>query len=370
MGQDSSKHKRNKSDPRRRSDPPVDTHAGSRSSRDYKSFTKNFDTSALKHDPSEPITKYYDITDKILGVGNFSVVKLGTNRETGQSCAIKVVDKTGVKNKPDMLTNEVGILLKVDHPNIIKLLDLFDTPNVLYLVMELVTGGELFDKIVEREQYSENDAQIVMKQLFRAIEYLHNEAGIVHRDLKPENLLLATDDDDAPIKIADFGLSKIYSEEMMSTACGTPGYVAPEILKCEGYDKEVDLWSAGVIMYIILCGYPPFYDENDAVLFENIMDGRFEFHSPYWDNICEEAKDLIKKLLVVDPRKRLTATEALKHHWFDMTFDRSMKLHHELAGKMEKHNSVRRSKISIAVPNANRPPKIEEERYQSRENIM
>lgn len=105
-----------------------------------------------------------------------------------------------------------------------------------------------------------------------------------------------------------------------------------------------------------LCGYPPFYDENDAVLFENIMDGRFEFHSPYWDNICEEAKDLIKKLLVVDPRKRLTATEALKHHWFDMTFDRSMKLHHELAGKMEKHNSVRRSKISIAVPNANRPP--------------
>jgi serine/threonine protein kinase len=303
-----------------------------------------------RRDPRDNIFKYYEITDRVLGVGNFSVVKLGICKENGDSVAIKIVDKSCVKKKPDMLTNEIQILMRVDHPNIIKLKDLFETPTTLYLVMELVLGGELFERIVERQSYSEHEAQQVMRQLFSAIDYLHS-IGIVHRDLKPENLLLATEADDAAIKLTDFGLSKIYTEEMMSTACGTPCYVAPEILQCEGYDKEVDLWSAGVIMYIILCGYPPFYDENDAVLFENIMAGKFEFHSPYWDNVSEEAKDLISHLLVVNPKKRYTAKQALEHKWFKKRFDCQQKLTPHLSDQLEKHNVARKSQAAIATNN-------------------
>jgi len=304
---------------------------------------------SLGHDVKDDINKFYDITSKVLGVGNFSVVKLAINKKTSERCAIKIVDKSAAKNKPEMLVNEVNILLKVHHPNIIKLKDLFDTSNTLYLVMELITGGELFDKIVEREQYCEKDAVKVMEELFSAIDYLHS-LGIVHRDLKPENLLLANEKDDSPIKLADFGLSRLYTEEMLSTACGTPGYVAPEILECQGYDKEVDTWSAGVIMYILLCGYPPFYDENEPTLFETILAGKYEFHSPYWDNISEQAKDLIKHLLVVDPKKRLTPKQALQHDWFKegkhkKNFEEhAAGIHIGFAKQLSKHNTFRKDK--------------------------
>jgi calcium/calmodulin-dependent protein kinase I len=297
-----------------------------------------------------PIEDYYTVTEKVLGRGNFSTVKLGINKETQERCAVKIIDKSLVKNKPEMLTNEVDILLRVKHPGIIGLMDLFDTPDKMMLCMELVSGGELFDRIVEREQFTEPEARGVMQQLFDALQYLHAQ-GIVHRDLKPENLLLANDKDDI-IKIADFGLSKIYTEEMMSTACGTPGYVAPEILQCEGYDRQIDMWSAGVIMYILLCGYPPFYNENDGRLFDSIMAGQYEFHSPYWDNISSQAKDLIKKLLVVNPKQRLNATQALEHEWFTMNAKQLPSRKPEAAGEfreqMQKHNSMRKSMAAIA----------------------
>jgi len=148
------------------------------------------------------------------------------------------------------------------------------------------------------------------------LEYIHSQ-DIVHRDLKPENLLLEAEDTDTKIKLTDFGLSKIYDNEfMLVTACGTPGYVAPEILSATLYGPPVDMWSAGVIMYILLCGYPPFYNENDAVLFESILSANFHFHTPYWDHISKPAKDLIRKLLVVEPTGRLTATQAKEMEWF------------------------------------------------------
>eukprot|EP01125_Pyxidicula_operculata_P019835 TRINITY_DN721_c0_g1_i1.p1 TRINITY_DN721_c0_g1~~TRINITY_DN721_c0_g1_i1.p1 ORF type:complete len:340 (+),score=71.61 TRINITY_DN721_c0_g1_i1:175-1194(+) len=314
-----------------------------------KRTTKDIPKGRTKHDPSEDITKYYDITDKVLGMGNFSQVRLGIDKETGTRVALKIVDKSAVKHKPEMLANEVDILLKLDHPNIVKLLDLFDTERYLYLVMELVTGGELFDRIVEREQYSERDAREVMKQLFNAIAYIHSK-GIVHRDLKPENLLLETTEDDTTIKLTDFGLSKIYSEHMLQTACGTPGYVAPEILKCHGYTSAIDMWSAGVIMYILLCGYPPFYSENDAELFESIMEANYHFHSPYWDNISAEAKDLIKKLLVPNPEQRLTSEQALNEPWFKMSMEggKGGVLPPEMKEELQSHNSYRKSKINVA----------------------
>jgi len=264
---------------------------------------------------------------------------------------VKVIQKVGAKNKPEMLRNEVLILKKMENPYIIKLYDIFDTDTVLYLVMELVTGGELFDRIVEREQYSQENAKQVMRQLFPAIEYFHS-LGIVHRDLKPENLLLENDTEDTNIKVTDFGLSRVYNHDMiMQTACGTPGYVAPEVLECKGYDKEVDMWSAGVIMYILLCGYPPFYSENEPELFESIMQANYSFHSPYWDHISEEAKDLINHLLVVDPTERLTATEAIHHPWFSSDSDAShTPMRSEMREKLRHHNSERKSRVHMTQP--------------------
>jgi len=304
---------------------------------------KDIPKGRLVHDPTEDINLYYEVTKTILGKGNFSEVKEGIARGSNVHVAIKIVDKNYVKHKPEMLRNEVEILLKIEHPNIIKLLDLFDTPEKLYLVMEIVTGGELFDRIVEREQYSESDAKEVMRQLLNAIEYIHSK-DIVHRDLKPENLLLEDNSHDTNIKLTDFGLSKIFDAEYMKTACGTPGYVAPEILNATGYGSAVDMWSAGVILYILLCGYPPFYNDNDAKLFESIMAANYYFHSPYWDNISKEAKDVIRALLVVDPAERLTAAQTKEMEWFKISVDgKSSVLPDVLKEKLKNHNTERKS---------------------------
>jgi calcium/calmodulin-dependent protein kinase I len=226
--------------------------------------------------------------------GNFSKVVLAICKETNEKYAVKVIDKKEVDET--RLRMEVEILKKVKHPNIISLKEVYDEdPKKLYLVMELVTGGELFNKIVEIGSYSENIAKRLVKQMVSAVKHLHDQ-HIAHRDLKPNNLLLAAPGVDE-IKIADFGLSKILSpDSMMQTACGTPIYVAPEVLKGEGYDKEVDIWSIGVVMYILLCGYPPFFDdgENMAALFEQIMAGDFEFADPYWTDISAEGMDTLR----------------------------------------------------------------------------
>jgi len=261
------------------------------------------------------ITDVYEIKDE-LGKGAFSVVKLVINKKTGEKCAVKIIDKKSASTEQDAkrLKTEVEILKKVNHPNIVGLKDMFETDTELDLVMELVTGGELFDKIVEKGQYTEKEASIIVQKLLKAVEYLHS-INIAHRDLKPENLLLKSIND-TEVMLSDFGLSKIVGQEsMMETACGTPYYVAPEVLSASGYDKEVDLWSVGVITYLILCGFPPFYGESLPEVFEQIMKAEYDFPDPYWTEVSSEAKDLIQKLLVVDPKKRLTATQALTHTW-------------------------------------------------------
>jgi len=271
----------------------------------------------LAKDMSNPgnIEDDFELKDT-LGTGNFSKVVLGVSKKNPEDkVAIKIIDKKEVDNS--RLRTEIEILKKVNHPNIISLRDVYDAdPTKLYLVMELVTGGELFHKIVEIGSYSEKVAKGLVKQIVGAVKHLH-DLNIAHRDLKPTNLLLKSPDTNE-IKLADFGLSKIVGpDSMMQTACGTPIYVAPEVLKGDGYDKEVDCWGIGVIMYILLCGYPPFFDdgENMGELFEQIMSGNFEFADPYWTDISGEAKDLIHHLLVVDPAKRFTAEQALKHVW-------------------------------------------------------
>uniref|UniRef100_A0A803KAX3 Calcium/calmodulin-dependent protein kinase type IV n=1 Tax=Xenopus tropicalis TaxID=8364 RepID=A0A803KAX3_XENTR len=198
----------------------------------------------------------------------------------------------------------------------IKLKDIFETSAEITLILELVTGGELFDRIVERGYYSEQDAACVVQQILEAVAYLHGN-GVVHRDLKPENLLYADMTPDSILKIADFGLSKMIDDQVaMKTVCGTPGYCAPEILFGSPYGPEVDMWSVGIITYILLCGFEPFFDpRGDQYMYSKILNCDFEFVSPWWDEISLNAKDLVKKLIVLDPKKRMTVSQALQHPW-------------------------------------------------------
>lgn len=219
-----------------------------------------------------------------------------------------------------MVHDEVEIMHKIQHPNCVQLYEMFETKKKLYMVMELLTGGELFDRIVIKGSYSEKEASELTKTIVEAIKYLHN-IGVVHRDLKPENLIYADKTFTSPVKITDFGLAKFRSAESatsgggMHTACGTPGYVAPEVLKNESYGPEVDLWSVGVILYILLCGFPPFYHESTAALYKQIKKGQYDFPDPYWTDISAEAKDLVTKLLTVDPKKRFKPDQVLQHEW-------------------------------------------------------
>merc|ERR1712224_317496 len=277
----------------------------------------------------------YHLKD-VLGTGAFSQVRLAESKESpGDLYAIKVIDKKALKGKEDSLENEIRVLRRLDHPNVVKLLEAYESKSSVYLVMELVTGGELFDRIVEKGSYTEKDAADLIKQVLSAVAYMHS-SGVVHRDLKPENLLYHSPDEDSKIMISDFGLSKMEESGIMATACGTPGYVAPEVLAQKPYGKEVDVWSIGVISYILLCGYPPFYDENDANLFAQILKGEFEFDSPYWDDISEEAKDFIRSLKCVEVDKRLSCEEAMEHAWITgATGDRN--IHASVAEQLKKN---------------------------------
>ncbi|XP_030049932.1 calcium/calmodulin-dependent protein kinase type 1B isoform X2 [Microcaecilia unicolor] len=224
----------------------------------------------------------------------------------------------------------------IKHQNIVTLEDIYESPTQLYLVMELVTGGELFDRIIERGYYTEKDASQLIKQVLDAVQYLHDR-GIVHRDLKPENLLYATPFEDSKIMISDFGLSKIEDSGVMATACGTPGYVAPELLEQKPYGKAVDIWAMGVISYILLCGYPPFYDENDSELFNQILKAEYEFDSPYWDDISDSAKDFIRHLLERDPAKRLSCEQALQHPWISGDTALERDIHGSVSEQIQKN---------------------------------
>ncbi|KAK2835098.1 hypothetical protein Q5P01_015582 [Channa striata] len=258
------------------------------------------------------VEEFYTLSSE-LGRGATSVVYRCEEKQTQKLYAIKVLKKTIDKK---IVRTEIGVLLRLSHPNIIQLKEIFETDTDIALVLELVTGGELFDRIVERGYYSERDAAHVIKQILEAVAYLH-ENGVVHRDLKPENLLYADLSLDAPLKIADFGLSKIIDDQVtMKTVCGTPGYCAPEILRGNAYGPEVDMWSVGVILYILLCGFEPFFDpRGDQYMYSRILNCDYEFVSPWWDEVSLNAKDLVSKLIVLDPHKRLSVREALQHPW-------------------------------------------------------
>ncbi|CAG5865165.1 unnamed protein product [Menidia menidia] len=251
--------------------------------------------------------------------------------------AVKCIPKKALKGKESSIENEIAVLRRIKHENIVALEDIYESPDHLYLIMQLVSGGELFDRIVEKGFYTEKDASTLIRQVLDAVNYLHS-MGIVHRDLKPENLLYFNPQDESKIMISDFGLSKMEgSGDVMSTACGTPGYVAPEVLAQKPYSKAVDCWSIGVIAYILLCGYPPFYDENDSKLFEQILKADYEFDAPYWDDISDSAKDFISWLMEKDPAKRFTCEQALKHPWIAGDTALCKNIHESVSRQMRKN---------------------------------
>lgn len=261
------------------------------------------------------VNEYYDIEQKELGHGHYGTVRTGINKASGKKLAIKTIPKAKV-SRPETMRREISILRTLDHPNIIKLYDVFEGNRHLHLVTELCTGGELFDRIIARGHYSEADAAVLVRKICDAVKHCHDR-DICHRDLKPENFLFETPAEDAELKVIDFGLSRMddgLSAGVMTTRVGTPYYIAPEVLG-RHYDKSCDLWSIGVITYILLCGYPPFYGDTDPEIFASVRAGRYDFDSPEWTHVSAEAKDLISRLLLLDPSKRLTADEALRHPW-------------------------------------------------------
>lgn len=257
----------------------------------------------------------YEIKDK-LGSGSYGIVKSCIHKTTGQERAVKIIDKSKIKNMAQFRT-EIKILQTLDHPHVIKMYEFFEDEVNIYLILEKWEGGELFDRVIEKEFLSEKEAAIIFKQILQAINYCHNN-GVCHRDLKPENFIFANKSDDSDIKIIDFGLSKIFDPTtsgyaLMKTGCGTPYYISPEVLT-HNYNHMWDMWSAGCILYVLLCGYPPFFGDDDREIIEAVRVGEYDFDGEEWEDVSIEAKDLISRL-VWKPELRLTAQEALKHPW-------------------------------------------------------
>lgn len=260
----------------------------------------------------EPITNYYNM-DKIIGSGKYGVVRRGKSiKNPDFQVAIKIIDMSKLQSQFHSLIQEILTLKKADHPNIVKIHEMFKDEEKLYLVLEFVEGQELFDFVTERFKLMESEACEIIEQLVKVIRYLNN-LGVCHRDLKPENIII--NPHTLQIKLIDFGLSAYFDEvSQLNSKVGTPYYVAPEVLDGE-YSKECDMWSIGVITYILLVGYPPFNSKNMKVIYEKIRAAKPEYYQSEWENLSKEALDFTNKLLQKNIKKRLTPGQALGHPW-------------------------------------------------------
>jgi len=267
----------------------------------------------------------YEVDDsKVIGEGAYGAVRKGRHRQTEQIRAVKTISKDNWK-KLDRFKQEIDFMKMLDHPNIIKLFETFEDEATIELVMELCSGGELFERVLEAGRFTEAQAATVMQQILRAVFYMH-ERGVCHRDIKPENFLFLTKDpiENAILKIIDFGLSSKIDkpDTALKTKAGTPYYVAPEVLK-GSYTRAVDVWSCGVIMYTLLCGYPPFWGKTDADVLVKVRRGNFTFEPRHWHHISQDAKELISGMLSFNPNSRISAEDALMHMWIKDTAPRA-----------------------------------------------
>jgi len=297
------------------------------------------------------ISKEYTF-GKTLGTGAFGQVRLAIHKATKQTRAVKIIPKAKVDIK--LLVNEISVLSKLSHPNIMQLYEIFDDNTNIYIVSEYCKGGELFDIISNRGNFSEKDACIIMKQLMSAICYSHQN-NIVHRDLKPENILMDNDNNDLTIKIIDWGCAQtIKTTKQSNKADGTAYYIAPEVLKGE-YNEKCDIWACGVIFYILLCGYPPFNGETDDEIYLDVLKGEFEFPEEDWSEVSDEAKNLIKKMLTKDVNKRISALDSMQDPWFKKfeakeTYDKKLaKNVLKNMKKFKKHRTLEKTIISFII---------------------
>ncbi|XP_077325748.1 calcium/calmodulin-dependent protein kinase type II subunit beta isoform X22 [Lithobates pipiens] len=294
-------------------------------------------------------TDEYQLYEEI-GKGAFSVVRRCVKLCTGHEYAAKIINTKKLSARDHQkLEREARICRLLKHPNIVRLHDSISEEGFHYLIFDLVTGGELFEDIVAREYYSEADASHCIQQILEAVLHCH-QMGVVHRDLKPENLLLASKCKGAAVKLADFGLAiEVQGEQQAWFGfAGTPGYLSPEVLRKEAYGKPVDIWACGVILYILLVGYPPFWDEDQHKLYQQIKAGAYDFPSPEWDTVTPEAKNLINQMLTINPAKRITAHEALKHPWVCQRSTVASMMHRqETVECLKKFNARRKLKGAI-----------------------
>uniref|UniRef100_A0A803XNF6 calcium/calmodulin-dependent protein kinase n=1 Tax=Meleagris gallopavo TaxID=9103 RepID=A0A803XNF6_MELGA len=286
----------------------------------------------------------------LLSRGAFSVVRRCVKKSSSQEYAAKIINTKKLSARDHQkLEREARICRLLKHPNIVRLHDSISEEGFHYLVFDLVTGGELFEDIVAREYYSEADASHCIHQILESVNHIHQH-DIVHRDLKPENLLLASKCKGAAVKLADFGLAiEVQGEQQAWFGfAGTPGYLSPEVLRKDPYGKPVDIWACGVILYILLVGYPPFWDEDQHKLYQQIKAGAYDFPSPEWDTVTPEAKNLINQMLTINPAKRITADQALKHPWVCQRSTVASMMHRqETVECLRKFNARRKLKGAI-----------------------
>eukprot|EP00163_Fabomonas_tropica_P011307 TRINITY_DN2195_c0_g1_i12.p1 TRINITY_DN2195_c0_g1~~TRINITY_DN2195_c0_g1_i12.p1 ORF type:complete len:388 (-),score=43.13 TRINITY_DN2195_c0_g1_i12:319-1482(-) len=275
-----------------------------------------FNTERRRASTSKPAFESFYTLKEQIGSGAFSKVYKCEDRTSGQVFAVKVIDRLKHSNMRQQMENEIMILKRLDHANIMKLERVFEMPTTIHIVAEWCRGGELLTLLEDRKVFTEDEVRPLIKQILHAIHYMH-EQEVVHRDLKPENILLTSTDKDAQIKLSDFGLSAFRPTDDMAAAmkdmCGTPHYMAPELLQNKAYDKTVDVWSVGVILYVLLSGTQPFTGSSSSELFEKVLVGSFTMNGPKWQNISAEAKDLIRRMLRVVPSERYSVNECLNH---------------------------------------------------------
>ncbi|XP_064806795.1 calcium/calmodulin-dependent protein kinase type II delta chain isoform X1 [Oncorhynchus masou masou] len=298
---------------------------------------------------STRFTDEYQLYEE-LGKGAFSVVRRCVKKSSGQEFAAKIINTKKLSARDHQkLDREARICRLLKHSNIVRLHDSISEEGFHYLVFDLVTGGELFEDIVAREYYSEADASQCINQILESVQHIHQH-DIVHRDLKPENLLLASKMKGAAVKLADFGLAiEVQGDQQAWFGfAGTPGYLSPEVLRKDPYGKPVDIWACGVILYILLVGYPPFWDEDQHKLYQQIKAGAYDFPSPEWDTVTPEAKNLINQMLTINPSKRITADQALKHPWICQRSTVASMIHRqETVECLRKFNARRKLKGAI-----------------------
>nr|XP_055033146.1 calcium/calmodulin-dependent protein kinase (CaM kinase) II gamma 1 isoform X15 [Misgurnus anguillicaudatus] len=298
---------------------------------------------------STRFTDEYQLYEE-LGKGAFSVVRRCVKKSNGQEYAAKIINTKKLSARDHQkLEREARICRLLKHPNIVRLHESISEEGFHYLVFDLVTGGELFEDIVAREYYSEADASQCINQILESVNHIHQH-DIVHRDLKPENLLLASKMKGAAVKLADFGLAiEVQGDQQAWFGfAGTPGYLSPEVLRKDPYGKPVDIWACGVILYILLVGYPPFWDEDQHKLYQQIKAGAYDFPSPEWDTVTPEAKNLINQMLTINPAKRITAEQALKHPWVCQRSTVASMMHRqETVECLRKFNARRKLKGAI-----------------------